>query len=29
VDFRSRFLGYDAMSDEDNKFVKDVVKGFN
>ena len=24
-DFRSRFLGYDAMSDKDNKFAQDVL----
>mmetsp|Transcript_1646 Transcript_1646/g.2251 ORF Transcript_1646/g.2251 Transcript_1646/m.2251 type:complete len:193 (+) Transcript_1646:77-655(+) len=26
-DFKSRFLGYDALSDEDNKFVQDVMVG--
>mmetsp|Transcript_3943 Transcript_3943/g.5691 ORF Transcript_3943/g.5691 Transcript_3943/m.5691 type:complete len:193 (+) Transcript_3943:51-629(+) len=26
-DFKSRFLGYDALNDEDNKFVQDVMTG--
>ena len=26
ADFRSRFLGYDALADEENEFAQDVLK---